>query len=709
MMIRKTEADSRLLFCACFALVLMASPAPALEWRGSYDYSSNAFVTLTTELRSQGFRPISVDGNGAVGNEHIASAWVKDGFTNWAMKVGMTSRDYESALTNYSAQGYRVLCIDAYDTYPTERYVAVWVKDGMIAATTNRLTSAQYQTAFTNFLALDYRPTWVSANGSGTNLYFAAVWVKDGKPSIGRHNMSAADYQAFLDSYQGSGYRPVSVAGYGAIDSPQFGALWLTEEQPEWAAFNEQSSFAFAATYSSQSSNGFRPTVITEFGSTADPRYASIWQKDPPPRVWQMTGVAPSSLTAVERAMTNYMQVRNISRGSLAVTKDGRLVFSRAYTWAPTNTPPTTPTNLFRIASLSKPITAVVVLQLIESGQLGIDQKIDTILNLTNAADAHFRDVTVRQLLQHRGGWDRAVSFDPMFYDFKITKALHVPLPTTPEMVLDFMKTQPLDFTPGERYAYSNFGYLLLGRVIERVTGLTYEQYVQNHVLAPLGILDMRVGQSLLANKLPAEVDYDDPLRRVVSSVMGTGSPRRVPLQYGGWNIATMDAHGGWLASAPDLVRFLSAFDTRTNSPLLSAASVDLMWSRPPGQNTTDKHYYAAGWDVRPIANPPGTLDASHSGLLDGTFTYFVRRHDGINWAALFNKSPSAPNAPSYNAINFEINNAANSVANWAANKLFDEEGDTNRLGNGSAESATDALPGTGRQFYRSQVKLRKP
>jgi CubicO group peptidase (beta-lactamase class C family) len=654
-------------------VVAIASPVSASEWRAAYGLSSNDFGTLSIQLQSQGFRPVSLDGNGTAGNPHIASTWIKDGFTNWQAQVGMSATDYQNTVSSLAGQGYRLLCVDTYDSYPNERYAAVWVKDGLGWGARNRLTSAQYQTEFVNFANAGYRPISMSASGSGANTYFSAVWVFDAKPSIGRHNMTAAGYQSFLDSFQTSGFRPVSVTGYGVVGSPQFGALWVEEEQPEWGAFYEQSSLAFASTFIAQTNSGFRPTAIVEYGSAADPRYASLWQKDPPARIWQITGVANLGLTGVDRAMTNYMQSRNISRASLALTKDGRLAFSRAYTWAPTNTPATSPTNLFRIASLSKSITSAAVFQLVESGLLGLDQKVSTVLDLTNVVDGRFPDVTVRQLLQHWGGWDRAVSFDPMFYDYSITNALHLPLPTTPEMVLNFMKNQPLDFTPGARYAYSNFGYSLLGLIIERLSRQPYEQYVRENLLAPMGIFEMRVGQSLLGNKLPAEVDYDDPLRRWAGSVMGPGAGR-VPIQYGGWNLRTMDSHGGWVASASDLVRFITAFDTRTNSPLLSATNIDLMWSRPPGQSLNDSYYYAAGWQVRPINGQSGLLNAWHSGLLDGTFTYFVRLYNGLDWVALFNKSPSVPGVPDYDAIDPEINAAIAGVTSWPTNNLFDSD-----------------------------------
>src|SRR5262249_31031817 len=153
-------------------------------------------------------------------------------------------------------------------------------------------------------------------------------------------------------------------------------------------------------------------------------------------------------LVEFDLTVSNLMGSRGIERGSLAVTKDGRLVLAHGYSWASADVELTHPNNLFRIASVSKPITAVTVLQLVERRKLGLDQAIGTILKLDDAIDSRMRDVTVRQLLEHRGGWDRDVSFDPMFHDFQIVKALGVSLPTTPQLVIDFMKTQRLDFDP---------------------------------------------------------------------------------------------------------------------------------------------------------------------------------------------------------------------------------------------------------------------
>jgi hypothetical protein len=190
----------------------------------------------------------------------------------------------------------------------------------------------------------------------------------------------------------------------------------------------------------------------------------------------------------------------------------------------------------------------------------------------------------------------------------------------------------------------------------------------------PTGIWDMRLGKPLLADADPAEVDYDDPLRRIVPAVMGTNGPAMVPIQYGGWNLSTMDSHGAWLATAADLVRFSSSFDVPTNSPLLPSQMIDTMWSQPPGLTGKPATYYGAGWNVRPLGG--GRYNAWHDGDFDGTFSYAVRRADGFCWAVIFNGFSVLPSTPDYYNVDAEVNNAINSVVGWPTNDLFDANAD---------------------------------
>ena len=308
---------------------------------------------------------------------------------------------------------------------------------------------------------------------------------------------------------------------------------------------------------------------------------------------------------------------------------------------------PVEPDSFFRIASLSKPITAAAVFKLIEKGKFRLSTPVVSLLKVKPhlekgaESDPRLRRITIRHLLNHTGGFDREASFDPMFKSVDIANALGVSPPAGPRAIIRYMWGRPLDFDPGERYAYSNFGYCVLGRVIEDVTGKSYEAFVREEILKPLGIHRMRIGCSLRSQRAPGEVLYYDPNGKLKPAVVGSiGKP--VPAPYGSFYLESMDSHGGWLASAVDLARFAAAFHDRGNCPILSRRSIEAMFERPRGSAGYGKDgspsptYYACGWQVRPLER--GGENEWHAGALPGTATLLVRRHDGVGWVVLFNR-----------------------------------------------------------------------
>jgi N-acyl-D-amino-acid deacylase len=277
-------------------------------------------------------------------------------------------------------------------------------------------------------------------------------------------------------------------------------------------------------------------------------------------------------------------------------------------------------------------------------------------------------------LLHHTGGWDRDKSFDPMFRSRRIAEACGVPSPAGPAEIIRYMLGQPLDFDPGTRYAYSNFGFCVLGRAIERVTGLAYEAFMREKILAPIGIHQMRIGASQESKSLPDEVHYYTADGAAAESVFGS-SPQPVPWPYGGFCLEAMDAHGGWLASAVDLARFAAALDDRQPSPLLKAKTLDLLYAPPdaPVSRTADgilaNHYYACGWSVRPVGQE-GSANYWHNGSLPGTATLLVRRWDGLSWAVLFNQRSEDSKLPDL-SIDPALHHAADAVVEWPEVDLF--------------------------------------
>ena len=350
------------------------------------------------------------------------------------------------------------------------------------------------------------------------------------------------------------------------------------------------------------------------------------------------TGDAVPGLAVLDTAMTSLMHQYGVPGAALAVTRNGRLVLARGYGLADKDAGlPVLPTTPFRLASLSKPITAAAIMKLAEERRLDLDAKVVPLLGLQGLSDPRWSDITVRNLLEHSGGWNRdlAGAVDPINEPLTVAATMGTASPPSVETIIAYMARRPLDFSPGTSYAYSPFGYLLLGRVIERVTGLSYGPYVQS-LLVPFGVRNMFLGGSRSAELHPDESHYYDYPGAGLAPSVFSNMPGSVARPDGGLAMGNRDAPGGWVMSAIEYARFLRAIEPQApGTHLLSSTSVDNMLSRPSiplWQGASA--WYAKGWLVRPGAGVPASW---HNGSFPGTATYAYRASDGTNYVALFN------------------------------------------------------------------------
>ncbi|RFS26334.1 class A beta-lactamase-related serine hydrolase [Chitinophaga silvatica] len=315
------------------------------------------------------------------------------------------------------------------------------------------------------------------------------------------------------------------------------------------------------------------------------------------------------SVPEVDSAVTAFMQRYQVPGMAIAITHHGKLIYSKGYGFADTiNHIRATPNNLFRIASVSKSITAVAILKLVEAGKCSLADKVFGEKAILGTRYGHqpynkqLQEITIKQLLQHTsGGWGNN-SNDPMFSHPKMS---------ADELISWTIDHQPLQHPPGTVYDYSNFGYCILGRIIEKLSKQSYESYVQQAVLKPCGISTMQIGGNTLQNKRKDEVIY-------------YGQNAEQPYIY---NITRMDAHGGWIASANDLAKFLVQIDGFPNpKDILTAASISALTTGSAANSG-----YALGLAVNPYNN------WWHSGSLPGTASEIIRGHNEFNWVMLCN------------------------------------------------------------------------
>lgn len=401
-------------------------------------------------------------------------------------------------------------------------------------------------------------------------------------------------------------------------------------------------------------------------------------------RATAVRSAGESPLAGLDAMLAKFMEEHKPPGASVAVSYHGRLVYARGFGLADVEKKePVQVDSLFRLASISKPFTSAAVMRLVQAGKLKLDDKVFPLLKLEpllkdgDTLDPRWHDITVQQCLQHTGGWDRSKGFDPMGARAAemTAEALNVPLPITATQIIRFTMGKPLNSDPGTAYAYSNFGYCVLGRVIENVSGVGYEEFVKREVLAPLHITDMRLGKNLLVDRAPHEVKYYDSGNRTGRAISGPHIGEAAPVQYGVECLETMDANGGWIASATDLMRFAVALENPEKCPILKPETVATMLTPPPGpvghesDGRPKRTYYACGWSVRRTGR--GRIEKNHAGLLAGSSTMLVCGDDGVNWAALFNCDADKDGKEFAGLIRQPMSQTLAEVQEWPKEDLF--------------------------------------
>ncbi len=352
----------------------------------------------------------------------------------------------------------------------------------------------------------------------------------------------------------------------------------------------------------------------------------------------------------------NYWGLKGVS---IAIAKDGKLLYAKGYGLADAeNQLNVEPYSRFRVASISKLITAAAIMKLVEDQKLSLDTKVFGVNGILNnpsygtPKDKRIYSITVRDLLHHSGGW-MARYGDQLFMTDFIARSLQIPKPLKLDDITRFVFTKSLHFVPGTRSSYSNYGYALLGEVIEKVTNVPYEEFVSNTILKPLGITSMSIGRSTRENSLSDEVAYYEvaEAKKITPYNAMTG---QVSKSNGGNDIELLGAAGGWVSSSVDLIKLALALDGDSRVPdLLGKNLIDTMVIRAKG-------FLPIGW-IR--ATDDGRL--VRTGNFAGTSTILVKEPNGVCWVFLTNTSPWC-GSKFHRKINVFMHGVLNSIPEFA-------------------------------------------
>jgi N-acyl-D-amino-acid deacylase len=299
---------------------------------------------------------------------------------------------------------------------------------------------------------------------------------------------------------------------------------------------------------------------------------------------------------AIDAAMTAYMANHGIFAASFAMAGPGGLVYSQGYgTMTRGGSIPVPANALFRLASVTKPMTAAEVQYLVAQGKmattdhafcLGEPGPCRLAIPLPpgkTSYDPRLRAVTVQMILDHTGGWDRSISGDPVFESLAIAHALGIASPPGSFDIARYMMGQPLDHDPGTTYAYSNFGYMLLGLMIENLTGEPFATAIVNDIFhaGSGGTTDVELGRTLPAERSAREPAYNCDGDAVAPSVFDPS--KSVCLPDGAFDLEAIGGAGALIASAPAVGWFLTHYNLDGTPRTYPPSGLGYVWIFGPG------------------------------------------------------------------------------------------------------------------------------
>jgi CubicO group peptidase (beta-lactamase class C family) len=620
---------------ALYAAVWVQRAGPA--WVAVHGVDAAGYQSFFTKWSNEGYYAALVSATGAINDGVFASVFRQGNRGAWFGRHGMTLADFTAANASAVNNGQIVRSFSIYGTSSDRRYAAIWhpnpnyVKSHVYPAD----TASAYQTNFNAETQLPgvylhaYRPAYVAVSSDAT---YCSVF-KDNflGPWIARHGLSGSDYQTFFNQQVANGFYPIVVQGGGTTAAPIYAAIFAKQDIPDerkWTVTGVPLATLAPVDQAIEifmKDNGVRATqvAIAKNGLMKSSR-GYTWA-EPAYRVTQPTDrflLASCSKMFCEAAIQSLYNGGKLQPPTLTVKPNGneKPVVGDMVTGNKTGaTGYVTAVNgdtLTLVSVLNTFTTADTAATMSNSGGTvavlvySPGTKVYQLLGFSDPADPRSDTITVQQLLDHQGGYNDGANpkypaaLDPTYSMRLIGQALgHVVVSKLD--VARYMYGQPLQFPPGTDSAYSNYGYLLLGAVVETVTGMTYHAYLSQAVLQPAGISEVEVFPTSATGRTSHQAIAED--QGLGQDPLDLASTLNIPNVYGGDGEINEigDPNDGTAASAEAMAQFIHTHAVWGNG------------GRAPG--------------------------FARAGSTPGASTLAVSRWDGVDWAYTVNTRDFPP------------------------------------------------------------------
>jgi CubicO group peptidase (beta-lactamase class C family) len=625
---------------ALYAAVWVQRAGPA--WVAIHGVDAVDYQGFFTKWSNAGYFPVLVSATGAINHAVFASVFERGNPGPWFGRHGMTPADFAAANGSAVNNGQMIRSFSIYGTSSDRRYAAIWHPNpGYVKSHVHPAdTASAYQTNFNAETQLPgvylnaYRPAYVALSRDAA---YCSVFKDDFVgPWVARHGLSGSDYQSFFNQQVADGYYPIVVQGGGTTAAPIYAAIFAKHDIPDarqWAITGAPLA-ALApvdqAVRIFMEANGVRAAQVAIAKNGAIKASRGYTWAEPAYRVTQPTDrflLASCSKMFCAAAIQSLYNSSKLQPPTLTVKPNGneKPVVGNTVTGNKTGaTAVVSAVNgdtLTLVSVLNTFTTADTAATMSNSGGTVAvlaytpGTKVYPLLGFSHPADPRSDTITVQQLLDHQGGYNDGrnpkypAALDPTYSMRQIGQAIGHVVASKLD-VARYMYGQPLQFPPGTDSAYSNYGYLLLGAVVEKVTGMSYHAYLAQAVLQPAGISEVEVFPTRAAGRTAHQAiaeDQDQKSFGLGLDPLDLASTLLIPNVYGGDGEINEigDPNDGTAASAEAMAQFIHTHAVWGNG------------GRAPG-------------DARAGSTP-------------GASTWAESRWDGVDWAYTINTRDRPP------------------------------------------------------------------
>jgi CubicO group peptidase (beta-lactamase class C family) len=537
----------------------------SIEQSVFYNINGTEVEKKIAELKADGYRPTSLSIHGSLGDARYAGIWTKENGNAYETILGANKTVYDAWLNQWKASGYVSTHVSTTGLASNALFAGVmqeipsirnWVQEcGLDNPYTyeNATMGTPMTIKGVSMYGVPNERQYCILGHEDTDNHQQTVWYQT--------DSFMQDYKTLeADETSKRYWRPVYI---DSTEDQVLTPIFDDTSVGQWAAFTDLTTSQLDSEIVTQKAKNMHPIHISGAGS-AETRYVVIFaeQTTPLEREWHTTGTVTgfddnSGISnALDGVMQTFMKRNSVRQAQVAASVNGTVVASRAYTWAESDRAIVQPSDKFLLGSVSKAFTYAAIDHLVSTGRLNLSTPVYPLLGYNAPADVRSLEITIQHLLDHTAGYDRSISPDIGFIFTLVAQSLNQSTPATLQQLIEYIYTRPLDFTPGDRSVYSNYGTMLLSYVITNLTGESYESYIEKNVLAELEV-------ELYATA--AELHKNDAIMQETKytgvSALAPLSENKVSSTHGGDGSIKEEAIGafGLKASAATISQFIGS------------------------------------------------------------------------------------------------------------------------------------------------------